>query len=170
MMAAMPGLPSNPRAGLFRALLRARIAVLCGVLVGGALGGCFATEPQLYPFDPPPNIPPDLLLLEVPDEAVSSMHSAHVDDELGTVLLGNALKVGYEPISDERRAQILAHQVVTGMTLREVKWALVADPARIRDQGPPGGTTLIWETPGGIYGRFWVRFDDYGKAADAGSY
>jgi len=56
------------------------------------------------------------------------------------------------------------------MTLREVVWALVSDPARIRQQGPPGGTTLIWETPGGMHGSYWVRFDANGRASDAGSY
>lgn len=141
-----------------------------GVLACLLLAGCFATEPVLYPFDPPPNVPPGLLLLEVPPEVVSSMRSDHVADELGTVLLGDALKVGYEPITEERRKQILAHQVVTGMTVREVKWSLVADPARIHDQGPPGGTTLIWNTPGNFYGSFWVRFDDQGKVSDAGSF
>lgn len=161
-MHAMSGLTSHPRPRLGLALGAA--------LVGLALGGCFATEPELYPYDPPPNIPPGELILQLPDEVVASMRTDHVADELGSVLLGDALKVGYEPITDERRKQILSHQVVTGMTLREVKWALVSDPARVRSQGPPGGTTLIWETPGGVLGSFWVRFDDEGLAADAGGF
>ena len=146
MMRAMSGTPGNPRS-------RPRLSVgvaLVAVLAGLALGGCYATEPQLYPWDPPPNVPPGELILQLPDHVVESMRSDHVADELGSVLLGDALRIGYEPITDERRQQILAHQVVTGMTLREVKWALVSDPARVRSQGPPGGTTLIWERPGGV--------------------
>ena len=159
MMPAMRRLSTNPRAWLHGALLAAL-----------ALGGCFATEPDLYPFDPPPNVPEGLVLLEVSTSAVESMKSPHIADELGTVLLGDALKVGYEPLSDTRRKQVLAHQIVTGMTVREVIWAFVADPARTRDQGPPGGTTLVWETPGGMHGRFWVRFDEDGHVSDADEY
>lgn len=166
MMRAMSAAPRNPRPRPGLALG----AAFRAALVGLALGGCFATEPELYPYDPAPNIPPGQLILQLPDDVVASMRSDHVADELGSVLLGDALKVGYEPITDERRKQILSHQVVTGMTLREVKWALVSDPARVRSQGPPGGTTLIWETPGGIHGSFWVRFDDEGRAADAGGF
>jgi len=166
MMRTMSAAPRNPRS---RPAL-ARGAALCAVLAGLALGGCFATEPQLYPYDPPPTIPPGQPILQLPDHVVASMRSDHVADELGSVLLGDALKVGYEPITDERRKQILSHQVVTGMTLREVKFALVSDPARVRDQGPPGGKTLVWETPGGMYGSFWVRFGDEGRASDAGGY
>jgi hypothetical protein len=140
------------------------------LVLAAALPGCFATEPPLYPYDPPPNVPAGLLLLEVSAEAVSSMQAPHVADELGSVLLGDALKVGYEPISEERRKQILAHHVVTGMTVREVSWSLVSEPARVREQGPPGGTTLYWETPGGRHGRYWVRFDKDGRAADAAQY
>jgi hypothetical protein len=148
-----------------------RLLLALGVALPAlAPGCCWATEPQLYPYDPPPNIPAGQLILQLPDDVVASMRTDHVADELGSILLGDALKIGYEPITEERRKQILAHQVVTGMTLREVKWALVSDPARIRDQGPPGGTTLIWETPGGMHGSFWVRFDDEGRAADAGGY
>ena len=171
MMSPMPACSTNRRLPRPRALrLALSAALLAGVTGLACVVGCYATDPVLYPQDPPPNIPPGVLILQVPHEAVASMHSTHVADELGSVLLGDALKIGYEPISDERRKQILAHQVVTGMSLREVTWALVADPARIRSQGPPGGTTLIWETPGGMHGSFWVRFDDDGKAADAGSY
>jgi hypothetical protein len=148
-----------------------RLLLALGVALPVLAPGCsWATEPQLYPYDPPPNIPPGQLILQLPDDVVATMRTDHVADELGSILLGDALKIGYEPITEERRKQILAHQVVTGMTLREVKWALVSDPARIRDQGPPGGTTLIWETPGGMHGSFWVRFDDEGRAADAGGY
>ena len=172
-MSASPGNPRSRRRPVLPAALAAlgALGAACGVgLLGLALGGCFATEPQLYPYDPPPNVPPNQLILQLPDKIVESMRCEHVADELGSILLGDALKVGYEPITDERRKQILSHQVVTGMTVREVKWALVSDPARVRDQGPPGGTTLIWETPGGVYGSYWVRFDDEGRASDAGGY
>lgn len=178
MMPPMPACPANRRSWLRRALVPALLpaalaagAALGGAALGGAaLGGCYATEPVLYSADPPPNIPGGLVILQVPHEAIATMHSRHVADELGSVLVGDAVALGYEPLSEERRQQILSHQVVTGMSLREVKWALVSDPARIRQQGPPGGTTLIWETPGRLHGSFWVRFDEYGRASDAGSY
>jgi len=168
MMPPMPVCPANRRSWLRRALVPALLPA--ALLAGAALGGCYATEPVLYPLDPPPNVPEGILILQVPHDIVATMHSISVADELGSVLLGDALQIGYEPISEERRKQILSHQVVTGMTLREVKWSLVSDPARIRQQGPPGGTTLIWETPGGEHGSYWVRFDAYGLAWDAGSY
>jgi hypothetical protein len=168
MMRPMPACPANRRPWLRRALVPALLPA--ALVAAAALGGCYATDPVLYPFAPSPNVPEGLLILQVPHEVVESMHSTHIADELGSVLLGDALKIGYEPITEERRQQILSHQVVTGMTLREVTWSLMSDPARIRDQGPPGGKTLIWETPGGMQGSFWVRFDDDGHAWDAGSY
>jgi hypothetical protein len=151
-----------------------RLRSAAGLALLVALGlqgpGCWATEPALSPRDPPPNVPPGLLLLELPESVVDAFVLQRVADQLGAKLLEADLGVGGATLSAERRAQILAHRVTTGMSVQEVIWCFLADPSRVRLQGPPGGQTLLWEPRDAWRSRYWVRFDEHGEAADAGRY
>ncbi len=65
----------------------------------------------------------------------------------------------------DRVRRILAHQVLVGLTPQEVIWVFLSHPTRVRNQGPPGGHTLLWEPD-----RYFVRFDQSGRAVAAGRY
>jgi hypothetical protein len=135
-----------------------------------ALAGCTAAEPVLYPHDPPPNVPAGLTLLELPRRVVDDLASRRVADELGKRLVASGLALDGPTLTPERRDQILAHRIVTGMSVQDVIFCFLADPSRERLQGPPGGRTLLWEPRDVTLGRYWVRFDELGEAADAGRY
>ena len=56
------------------------------------------------------------------------------------------------------------------MTVQEVVLAVGAHPTSSRDQGPPGGHTLLWEPPSfRATWRFWVRLDGWGHTVSAGT-
>ncbi len=143
------------------------------LLVGLALlaGGCWVVEPQLSPIDPPPNLEKGQLLLEIPQSAVDAMATQSVVRTLDLALSGAQDKLGTIALPEGHSQRILLHQVVTGMTQQEVVWCFLSHPTRHREQGPPGGATLLWEPPGIDQGdRYWVRFDDDGFAWAAGLY
>ncbi|MHC5212630.1 MAG: hypothetical protein ACYTG2_18100 [Planctomycetota bacterium] len=156
------GVPERARERV-RAVGRGAPALLAAL----ALAACSAVVP---PHDPPPNVPPGLTLLELPDAVVESLATQEVEDKLGTLLLGQHLGANESRFPAGRREQILNHRIVTGMTVREVVFCFLADPVRQRHQGPPGGQTLLWEPPDLSLGRYWVRFDERGLAVDAGRY
>jgi hypothetical protein len=135
-----------------------------------ALTGCTAAEPVLHPHDPPPNLPASLTLLELPQRVVDGLATQRVADELGKRLVASDLALGGPALTPARREQILAHRIVTGMSVQDVIFCFLADPSRERHQGPPGGRTLLWEPRDVTLGRYWVRFDELGEAADAGRY
>lgn len=145
----------------------ARVLALCGAL---ALAACSALEPRLDPHDPPPNLPVGSLLLTVPQRAVDALADRRVVDELDLALEGAMARIGGDALAPGHDALILAHQVVVGMPVREVIWCFVAHPSRVRDQGPPGGHTLLWEPIGLHHDRYWVRFDAQGLAVAAGTW
>jgi hypothetical protein len=170
-MTACASSPGTPFRSALRGLVVGRaLAVVLGASAALAAPGCWAAEPQLYPFDPPPNVPAGLTLLEIPGPVIQSLYSQRVADQLGELLLVQDMKLDRPRVTPERREQILAHRVVTGMTMRDVVFCFLSDPSRQRIQGPPGGQTLLWEPRDTRLDRFWVRFDEYGKAADAGRY
>jgi len=162
--------------GVITALANPNIArVLRAVALSFGLallaGGCSAVEPQLSPIDPPPNIPKGLLLLEIPQSAVDAMSMQSVVRTLDLALAGAQGKLGTIALPAGHSKRILLHQVVTGMTEQEVVWCFLSYPTRERNQGPPGGVTLLWEPPGIDQGdRYWVRFNEDGLAWAAGHY
>jgi hypothetical protein len=143
---------------------------LCSAaLLPALLTACNFWEAQRHPVDPPPNIAPGQELITVPDfmvEALSEPETAHVREaELQAVAEGRRSKV--EPQNAEA---VRAHRILTGMTVQEVVLSVGSHPTSIRDQGPPGGHTLLWEPPSfRATWRFWVRFDEWGKASAAGT-
>jgi hypothetical protein len=131
---------------------------------------CATPESALHPFDPPPNIAPGQPLFTVPDDLVAELAEAT------TLALREAT---LQAAAEGRRifsganveAAIRAHRIETGMTVDEVVLAVGSQPTKIRDQGPPGGHTLLWEPPGSAtHRRFWVRFDQDGHAMGAGTH
>jgi hypothetical protein len=145
----------------------------CALLLASlaALAACSAVEPKLSPRDPPPNVPRDLLILEVPQHIVDALASWSVVNTLNLSLDGAQDRVGIVVLPPGHAHRILQHQVVTGMTVQEVEWCFLSHPTRVRDQGPPGGHTLCWEPPGlNSSERYWVRFDETGLAVAAGQY
>ena len=148
-------------------------AAACGVMgamLGAVLGGCYAVSPHLAAHDPPPNIAPEQLLLEVPSEAVDSLRTSAEVTKRDLAMSGTTSRIGYIDLLPGRAEAIMAHRVVTGMTPEEVVWCFLAQPTRVRDQGPPGGHTLLWEPAGTAQYRYWVRFDETGLAVAAGVY
>jgi hypothetical protein len=139
------------------------------LVVALALPACISDEDSLYPHDPPPNLPPGITLLELPQAAVESLTMPRVADELAKLLIGQELGLDRPTLPPERRDDVLAHRVVTGMTVREVVFCFLSDPSRQRHQGPPGGTVLIWEPRDRRLASYWVRFDENGRSADAGT-
>lgn len=141
---------------------------LAAVCVAALLAGCRAAEPELYPFDPPPNIPAGQDLMVVPDDLVNDLLEAQTirlrEDALAAVADGKLVLSG-SGVEDAIRD----HRIMTGMTVQEVVWAICSQPTSVRDQGPPGGHTLLWEPQERRSAkRFWVRFDENGKATAAG--
>jgi len=143
-------------------------ALLLGLLLAAA--GCGALEPEIPPRDPPPNIPADLLLIEVPQSAVDALATQAVVRTFDLALAGAQDKLGIIALPTGHAQRILLHQVLTGMTEQEVVWCFLSHPTRVREQGPPGGKTLLWEAPGMGGDRYWVRFDENGLAWAAGLY
>jgi hypothetical protein len=143
-----------------------RIAPLLLVL----LTGCFITDPRLPPFDPPPIVPAGVVVLEIPDSAARKLRRANVSEELQAALLAGQIGGASGGLREELIDDVLQQRVVTGMTVREVIYCFRSHPRRVRDQGPPGGHTLLWETNGLFVQRFWVRFDGLGLAVAAGRY
>ncbi|MGQ0552931.1 MAG: hypothetical protein ACT4PU_06900 [Planctomycetota bacterium] len=151
----------------WRALSLGRALILLPICT---LAGCSLYEPRLPPHDPPPNQVVDTLLLEVPQRAVDALASHTLVRELELELAGQGAALGVEALPPGRHERLLAHQVVVGMSVREVIWCFLSHPTRVRDQGPPGGHTLIWEPQGLWHARYWVRFDEAGFANAAGRY
>lgn len=130
------------------------------------LAGC--SSPPLHPLDPPPNIPAGQALLSVPAELVAVLSEDTTlrlrEDTLRAVAEGRHALSG--PGVAEAVAQ---HRIDTGMTVEEVILAVGGHPTRVRDQGAPGGHTLLWEPPGLLAAqRFWVRFGNDGRVWAAG--
>ena len=141
---------------------------LAAVCLAVLLAGCGAAEPQLYPFDPPPNIPAGQDLMDVPDDLVNDLIEAQTiqrrEDALAAVADGRLVLSGPGVVDAIRE-----HRIMTGMTVEEVVWSICSQPTSVRDQGPPGGHTLLWEPQERRNAkRFWVRFDEWGKASAAG--
>lgn len=140
------------------------------VLAVPALLGCVFAKPELYPLDPPPNIAVGQVLYTVPDDIVAALADSEValarEQGLAAVAAGRR-----QLSSPDVEASIHAHQVTTGMTVEEVVWSVGSQPSSVRDQGPPGGHTLLWQPPGWMGDRrFWVRFDEFGKVSAAGTH
>lgn len=128
-------------------------------------GCCLSVNPVLPVLPPPPNVPADVLLFTVPPREVASMASPAVEEHLASETPRLST---HEP---ERLAQVLAHEVRTGMEARHVIWAFRAHPVRVRDHGPPGGHTLLFGQGGPFaVGRYWVRLDEWGQVSAAGRY
>jgi hypothetical protein len=148
-------------AGLMRPRLSAPLLVLA--LVCGCVG------PQMYPLDPPPNIVAGQELIVIPDALVTALsepETLHVREAaLQAVVEGRG-----SPIEPKNADAVRKHRILTGMTVQEVVLAVGSHPTAVTDQGPPGGHTLRWEAPAfRATQRFWVRFDEWGKAAAAGT-
>ncbi len=131
---------------------------------------CSTPESALHPFDPPPNIERGQPLYTVPEDLVAELA------ESTTLALREAT---LQAAAGGRRnftgphveAAIRAHRIETGMTVDEVVLAVGSQPTKIRDQGPPGGHTLLWEPVGSAaHRRFWVRFNQEGRAMGAGTH
>lgn len=139
-----------------------RIALLAALF----LTGCsWWIAPVLPPVAPPPNVPLEVLLFTVPQSYVDGTRSDVVQTHFISEL------TSLEQSHPQRVAQIRAHQVFTGMTPQHVIWTFVSQPYQIEDQGPPGGHTLLWgQGPPFESGRYWVRFDEWGLAVEAGRY
>jgi len=104
----------------------------------------------------------------VPDDLVNDLVEAQTiqrrEDALAAVADGRLVLSGPGVVDAIRE-----HRIMTGMTVEEVVWAICSQPTSVRDQGPPGGHTLLWEPQERRAARrFWVRFDEWGKAAAAG--
>jgi hypothetical protein len=129
----------------------------CLMLLG--LLSCTVLDPRLPPVPPPPNRVQGQVLLELPPERAQEYAQdsvvSHRDSEMP--VLGRS--------NPDRVRRIQAHQVTVGMTSQQVIWVFLGHPTRVRDQGPPGGHTLLWEP-----GRYFVRFDSAGLADAAGRY
>jgi len=150
------------------AAMRARLPL--AACLAALLCCCGGVEPNLYPFDPPPNIPDSQELIQIPEEVVTAIADAQTiqlrEDALAAVAEGR--RVLSIPGALEA---IRSHRILTGMTVEEVVWSIGAPPTRVRDQGPPGGHTLMWQPPSLLArDRVWVRFDEWGKAAAAGTH
>lgn len=130
-----------------------------------AVPACSVLDPRLAPVAPPPNQEEGLLLMEVPERLLGAIRSE-------TVLAHRERRLALLGALDPARAErIEAHQIITGMTTEDVVCAFLAHPTRVRNQGPPGGHTLLWEaTSFWIPSRYWVRFDETGHAVAAGRY
>jgi len=124
-----------------------------------ASAACGVLDPRLPAVPPPPAIAPGLVLLELPEGVVDELAQESVREHREAEL------PGLQATNPERTRRMLARQVTVGMTYQDVIWTFLAHPTRVRDQGPPGGHTLLWEP-----GRYFVRFDAAGLAAAAGRY
>ena len=129
-----------------------------------------ASTPALYPLDPPPNIADGQELIVIPDAVVAAMAEPETMHLREATL--QAVTEGRLVLTAPGRADaIRAHRIVTGMTVEEVILSIGSQPTNVRDQGPPGGQTLLWQPTGLLAAqRFWVRFDEWGHASSAGSH
>lgn len=121
--------------------------------------GCWVLSPRLDPHDPQVNGAATWLLADVPED--------HVQDQLDPVLLGlrgEFLASAGAPPAWRARA-IEEHQIAWGQASQEVVLAMLSHPTSIERQGPPGGCTYLWEAH-----RWWVRFDEMGRAVAVGRY
>jgi hypothetical protein len=127
----------------------------CGLFLG----------PVLPPVPPAPDVLHGQLLFVVPANYVvrQGMPSVfkHRKAEMPSLLKRDA----------ELVRQIMAHEIVTGMTSQEVIWSFLSHPTRIVDVGPPGSHIMLWDqgTPF-VRGRYWVRTDEDGEVWSAGRY
>jgi hypothetical protein len=143
--------------------------MIIGLVVGAiALLGsaCTPLNPTM-PMGPPPRLEDGLLLMVVPEEFLRAGTQATVKQDLV-----DFMQVELDEVDQRDRlldpatlARIARHEILTGMPSRQVIWAFGANPTRQQDTGPPGGQTLYWEP-----GRYWVRFDELGRAVSAGRY
>jgi len=146
-------------------------ALLLPCLLLSLLAGCAIHEPALWPHDPPPNIPADQVLLVLPEEVVAELAQDEVRTSRQAALDAEVTWAGRRPLDSARLQRVREHTVVTGMSVQEVVWCFEAHPTSVRDQGPPGGHTLLWDPGGRAAGkRYWVRFDGWGRAHAAGQF
>jgi hypothetical protein len=132
-------------------------ALACLILL--ATVACGVLDPRLPPKPPPPNLQPGLVILEVPLDEVEDLAQ-------DTVRQLRETRLPFLSQTDpDRVRRILAGQVTVGMTQEQVIWVFLSHPTRVRDLGPPGGTTLMWEPS-----RYFVRFGAAGQAIEAGQY
>lgn len=143
---------------------RSALVLLLSCIAAGP--GCFwSVKAVLPPVAPPPNVPTDVMLFTVPDDLVQSLRSPAVEAHLAFDL------PRLEADDPERAAQVLRHEVRTGMTAQQVIWAFLCHPTELIDQGPPGGHTLLWGQGAPFAeGRFWVRLDEWSRVVSAGRY
>jgi hypothetical protein len=151
-------------------LMRLRLDCLLVPLLGALVPGCDVWSPQMHPLDPPPNIAPGQELIVIPDDMVEALgepETLHVREaELQAVAEGRR-----SAIEPKNKDAVREHRILTGMTVQEVILAVGSHPTAVKDQGPPGGHTLLWEPPSWkATRRFWVRFDEWGHSAAAGTH
>ncbi len=141
------------------------VACLCALL-----GACQGAQAPVHPLDPPPNISTGQVLLQLPDHLVAALADPETRRQRESALA--AVAAGRRVLSSPGlETAILEHQVTTGMKVEEVVWSVGSQPSAVRDQGPPGGHTLLWEPPGLLADqRFWVRFDEFGRVSAAGTH
>lgn len=136
------------------------------LLAAALLAGC--NSPPLHPSEPPPNVAPGQALLQVPEDLAAAL-AEQPTQALRDAALQEAA-AGLRDFSGAGVAEaIVQRRIQTGMTVEEVILAVGSHPTRVRDQGPPGGHTLLWEPAGTLAAkRFWVRFDGQGRVWTAG--
>ncbi|MCB9897749.1 MAG: hypothetical protein H6825_07085 [Planctomycetes bacterium] len=133
------------------------VAVLLPALA--ALPGCFVLSPALPPVDPPPNIAPHQVVLQVPESAVARLSRPYekAQRELALAKL--------DATDPELAAAVRERRVETGMSAEYLIYIFESHPTRVYQQGPPGGHTQGWEP-----GRWFVRLDEFGRVVSAGRY
>ena len=140
--------------GMIRPVMRPTICLL--LLLAAS---CGTLDPRLPSVPPPPNMRPGDVFFQVPDDVVEDLQQQSVLDHRDQEWQA------YQAAHPEKARRILARQVTVGMTYQEVIWIFGTHPTRVRDQGPPGGHTLLWEPD-----RYFVRFDALGRAVAAGRF
>ena len=127
---------------------------------------CTPLNPTM-PVGPAPRVENGLLLMVVPEAFLRRSTQANVRRDMVEFMQFELQDTSDRDrlLDPETLARISRHEVITGMSSREVIWCFVAYPTRQQDTGPPGGETLYWEP-----GRYWVRFDEFGRAVSAGRY
>ncbi len=141
--------------GMIRAVKTHALLVL--LLLGVA--SCGVLDPRLPAVPAPPSQKPGQVILQVPAGVIDDLAQDSVRQrrEEGLAFL--------DQTRPERVRRILAGQITIGMSEQEVVWAFLSHPTRVRDMGPPGGHTMLWEPE-----RYFVRFDAAGQAVQAGRY
>jgi hypothetical protein len=128
------------------------------------LAACRAPDPT-WPVGPPPRVDDGLLLMQLPEERVQrqAQDAVRRDLERFTQRQIEDTLVTDRVVDPAVLQEVARHRVLTGMSTRDVVWCFLSHPTRIRHPGPPGARTFYWDE-----GRYWVRFDETGRAVAAG--